>query len=126
MLTPATSHPVRRSAVMILAHLVFGSALAVFSGPLLDTDDEELQFLGSHHHTRGHPRERALCAKLSNHRVGPIFSRRIAQDPTDSSFGMHEDSCIVLLPSAVCRWSELVAISSPGATAQNEVLRKNE
>ena len=58
MLTPATRHPVRRSAVMILAHLVFGSALAVFSGPLLHTDDEELQFLGSHHHTRGHPRER--------------------------------------------------------------------
>jgi putative membrane protein len=57
LLTPATQHPMRRNAVMVLAHIVFGSALAVFSELLLDPRDNGLRFLGSGRRTRGHPRE---------------------------------------------------------------------
>lgn len=48
ILTPATKHPVRRSAVMIIAHLVWGSATGMFADTLRHASHgEHPGFLGA-------------------------------------------------------------------------------
>ena len=48
ILKPATKHPLRRSALMIVAHIVWGTATAIFTD-LAETEEnrEHLNFLGA-------------------------------------------------------------------------------
>jgi uncharacterized membrane protein YagU involved in acid resistance len=58
ILSPATKHPVRRTAVMVGAHLVWGSALGAFTDLLVNgSSGDNLRFLGNQRRKRGHPRE---------------------------------------------------------------------
>jgi uncharacterized membrane protein YagU involved in acid resistance len=48
VMSPATQHPMRRNALMIVAHLVFGSALAVFTDSMEEEGEREHpQFLAA-------------------------------------------------------------------------------
>jgi uncharacterized membrane protein YagU involved in acid resistance len=61
IMKPATRHPARRTMTMVAAHLVWGSALALFADALHErSNGGDLQFLGSPRtsHRRGHPSER--------------------------------------------------------------------